>query len=238
MTSSDDRTPPNLPAPPVPPEAAGAPGNPWERRSTLGQANGFIEALKLFVTSPAEAFGQTIKQGDFGSPLLFAIFVGWIGLAIGQLWETLMGASILSMLPAEIRNQVPFVVGSAGGFLFNLIFAPVFIIVGVFLWGAILHLCLIIVGGLSQSQAGFEGSFRVVAYSTVAQLANLVPIIGGTICLVWTLVLAVIGARQIHHTEQGKAVTAVLIPVVLCCACIGMVIFMAAAGLMTAFASQ
>ena len=238
MTGPGEQAPPNLPAPPEPPSAPGVAGNPWERRTTLGMANGFVEALKLFVTSPTEAFSQTIKQGDFGSPLLFAIIVGWIGIAIGQIWETLMGASILSMLPAEIRNQVPFVMGSAGSFLFNVIFAPVFIIIGIFIWSAILHLCLIIVGGLNHSQAGFEGSFRVVSYSTVAQLANLVPIVGGMICLIWSLFLAVVGVQQIHQTEQGKSVLAVLIPVILCCACLSMTLFMAGAGLMTMFANQ
>lgn len=238
MTGPGEQEPPNLPAPPEPEVASGVAGNPWERRATEGTANGFIEALKLFVTAPTEAFAQTIKQGDYGSPLLFAIIVGWIGIAVGQIWETLMGASILSMLPAEVRSQIPFLIGSAGGFLFNVIFAPVFIIIGIFIWSAILHLCLIIVGGLGQSRAGFEGSFRVVSYSTVAQLANLVPILGGTICLVWSLFLAVIGVQQIHQTAQGKAVLAVLIPVVLCCACVGMAVFLFGASLMTIFANQ
>ena len=238
MTGPGEQEPPNLPAPPEPSVEPGVAGNPWERRATLGTANGFVEALKLFVTAPTEAFAQTIKQGDFGSPLLFAIIVGWIGIAVGQIWETLIGASILSMMPAEVRNQIPFVVGSAGGFLFNVIFAPIFIIIGIFIWSAILHLCLVIVGGLGQSRSGFEGTFRVVSYGTVAQLANVVPIAGEMICLVWSLVLAVIGVQQIHQTEKGKAVLAVLIPVVLCCACVGVTVMLAGAGLMTMLANR
>ena len=234
MTGSAE--PPTLPPTPPSPEESG--GNPWERRAQLGGVNGFIQTLKLLVTAPAEAFAQTIQRGDYGSPLLFAILVGWIGIAIGQAWEALMGASILSMLPPEIRNQIPFAMGVTGSFFFNVIFAPVFIIIGLFIWSAILHLCLIIVGGLDRSRAGFEGSFRVVAYSTVAQLANLVPIVGGMLCLVWSLFLAVIGAREIHRTEQGKAVLAVLIPAVLCCVCVGLAVFMAGASIMALFANQ
>ncbi len=216
----------------------GPQGNPWERRATLGMAGGLIEALKLFVTSPSEAFSQTFKKGDYGSPLLFAIIVGWIGITIGQIWQTLMGASILSMMPADFRGYVPFVAGSAGGFLISVIFAPVYIIIGLFIWSAILHLCLIIVGGLEKSVAGFEGSFRVVSYATVAQLANLIPVLGGFICFVWTLVLAVIGLQKLHETPQGKAVMAVLIPIVLCCACFGILMVIAGAGIMTMFAHQ
>jgi hypothetical protein len=229
----------DLPGPPSePPGTEDRAGNPWERRSTLGIANAFIEAVKQFALSPGEAFSQTVKRGDFGSPLLFAIIVGWIGIAVGQIWELLMGASILSMMPPEMRGYLPFAAGSATGFLISVVFAPVWIIVGLFLWGAILHLCLVIVGGLGGSQAGFEGSFRVVAYSTVAQLANLVPIVGAWICVVWSIILTVIGVQKVHATSQGKAVVVVLIPIALCCACVAMAMAILGAGLMAMFANQ
>lgn len=231
--------PGELQAPPPPePPPPGPEGNPWERRSTLGVVEGFVQAVKLLITSPSEFFGQTIKKGDFGSPLLFAIVVGWIGIAIGQIWETLMGASILSMMPAEIRSYATFVPGSTAGFLVSVIFAPVYIIIGLFIWSAILHLCLVIVGGLQKSVAGFEGTFRVVSYGMIAQLANLIPIAGGFIGFIWFLVLAILGVQQLHGTEQGKAVLAVLIPAILCCVCIGMAIGLAGAGLLAAFANQ
>jgi len=235
--TGEPQLPPSTP-PPGPPESGGPQGNPWERRATLGFADGFIQSLKLFATSPTEAFAQTFRKGDFGSPLLFAIIVGWIGIAIGQIWEVLMGASILSMMPPEVRNYVPFVPGSTAGFLVSVIFAPVYIIIGLFIWSAIMHLCLVIVGGLGKSQAGFEGTFRVVSYATVAQLANLIPILGGLLSVVWSLVLAVVGLQQLHDTTTGKAVAAVLVPFLLCCACIGGMIMFFGVGMMAMFANQ
>jgi len=75
-------------------------------------------------------------------------------------------------------------------------------------------------GGLGESDAGFEGSLRTVAYgSGVGQLAQIVPFIGGMVSMVWTVVLLVVGAQRLHGTSQGKAVAAVLLPVVLCCIC-------------------
>lgn len=245
MTDSGEQQPPtSVPAssdtPPGGPTGHGGSegGNPWERRNALGMAEGFIQALKLFITAPTEAFSQTAKRGDYGSPLLFAIFVGWIGILIGQIWETLMGASILSMMPAEVRSTIPFGLGTGAGFFVSVIFAPVYIIVALFIWSAIVHLCLIIVGGLERSTAGFEGSFRVVSYATVAQLANLVPILGGLLSLVWTLILAVIGLQRIHGTSQGKSVAAVLIPFLLCCSCIGVMAMFFGVGMMAMFANQ
>lgn len=234
MTEPNSQQPP----PPPPPELPGEQGNPWERRASLGAFQGLVEALKLFVTSPTEAFSQTIKSGDYGGPLLFAIAVGWVGILVGQIWDMMVGASMLSMLPSELRSEVPFFLFGTGGLLMSLIFAPVLIIIGVFLWSAILHLCLVIVGGLDQSSAGFEGSFRVVCYGTVAQLANLVPFVGDLLCGAWSIILAIIGVQQIHKTTQGKAITAVLIPVVLCCVCVAMGLFMAGASLVALFANQ
>jgi len=234
MTEPDSQQPPAAP----PPELPGGQGNPWERRASLGVLQGLIEALKLFVTSPTEAFSQTIKSGDYGGPLLFAIAVGWVGILVGQIWDMMVGASVLSMLPSELRSEVPFVLIGSGGLLMSLIFAPVMIIIGIFLWSAILHLCLVIVGGLDQSNAGFEGSFRVVSYGMVAQLANLVPFVGDLLVGTWSIILAIIGVQQIHKTAQGKAITAVLIPVVLCCVCVAMGLFMAGASLMALFANQ
>jgi hypothetical protein len=234
MTEPDE---PQTPVP-LPPESGASRGNPWEQRAALGVLNGLVEALKLFVASPKQAFSQTLKRGDYGSPLLFAIVVGWIGMVIGRLWDLLFGASILSVLPSDLRGRIPFEAFGAGGLVTSLIFAPVFIVIGLFLWSAMLHLSLVIVGGLERSEAGFEGSFRVVSYSWVAQLANLIPVIGDLAVIVWSLVLAVIGVREIHKTTEGKAVVAVLIPVALCCVCAGLAVLLIVSGLLAMFASQ
>jgi hypothetical protein len=78
----------------------------------------------------------------------------------------------------------------------------------------------------------------VVSYATVAQLANLIPVVGGMIAFVWTLILAVVGLQELHETPQGKAIVAVLLPVALCCACVGILMAIAGAGILAAFANQ
>jgi len=214
-------------------------GNPWERRDELGASQGFLEALKLFVVSPAEAFNQTRRQGDYGSPLLFAVVLGWAGVLIAKVWETLFGMSVLSAFPPEVRDQIPFLVGgSTFGLVLSLVLAPIYILVALFIWSALLHLCLVLVGGLKDSTAGFEGTFRVVSYAAVAQLGSLVPIFGSLITLVWTVVLGVVGITSLHKSSQGQAVVALLIPLVLCCLCIFFFLMTIGAGLMAAFATQ
>ena len=209
---------PTAPPPPSPP--LGPQGNPWERRDTLGFGSAFIEAIKLFVTSPAEAFAQTKRSGDYASPLIFAVLVGWIGMAIGQLWGMLFNASMFSMFPGEMGDQMGAMAAtSIGAFIGTLILAPIFVAIGLFIWSGLLHLCVMLVGGLGESTSGFEGTFRVVSYVTVAQFANIIPVVGGLIALVWSIILGVIGLTDLHRTTQGKATAAILIPIAVCCVC-------------------
>jgi len=219
---------PPPPVPPAPEGGSGGAGNPWERREQLGFGQAIIEGVKLFVTNPTEAFRQTRETGDYASPLIFAVLMGWLGAVISQVWSFLFKGSMLGMFPADLQDQVaPYLAGSGCGMVAMLVVAPIFVLIGLFIWSAILHLALLVVGGLNDSRSGFEGTFRVASYSTVSQLGNLVPIIGGLIALVWSVVLGVIGITRLHHTSQGKAVAAILLPLVLCCVCVvlGAVLF-------------
>jgi hypothetical protein len=238
--------PPDIPPPPPPPGApppspyAAAPaGLPWELRPQVGFADALVDTIRLFITSPAEAWGLTREKGDLGQPLLFAVVVGWIGVAFNSVWNLIFGnlwLRFLPMLPPQVRDQIALrgFGGSVGSTLLALVLAPLLVIIGLFVWSGILHVCFMIVGALAGSTAGFEGTFRVVGYSSVSQLAQVVPIVGGLVALVWNLILVVMGAQRIHRTTQGKAIAGVLIPLVLCCGCTLLAIVFAGAAIFAA----
>lgn len=59
---------------------------------------------------------------------------------------------------------------------------------------------------------------RVAAYANGSTaLWNLVPVCGGLIGGIWTIVITVIGISRAHEISTGKALAAVLVPVVTCC---------------------
>jgi hypothetical protein len=91
-----------------------------------------------------------------------------------------------------------------------------------FVWSAIVHLFLMLYGGTRESDTGFEGTLRSLAWSSTAQLGQLVPFAGGLIALVWGIVLQTISLASFHRTTQGKALAAVLTPILLCCVCIAL----------------
>ena len=65
---------------------------------------------------------------------------------------------------------------------------------------------------------GYESTFRVIAYSSGSTaLFYAVPFCGGLVAFIWSLVVQIIGVKEIHGTTTGTAVMAVLLPFLVCC---------------------
>jgi hypothetical protein len=84
-----------------------------------------------------------------------------------------------------------------------------------FIGSGILHLCLMLFGGANKP---FETTFRVVCFSSgAAYLFSIIPFCGGYITPIYNIVLECIGISRAHETTMGKAVLAVLLPLIVCC---------------------
>lgn len=208
-------------------------GNPWEQRDRLGFVNALIENVKLFALNPTGAFARTRRTGDYVGPLIFAVLVGWVGAFFRLIWSFLIQGSMMSMLPANLRGQMGgSMLMQGGGGIVAFILFPIIAVIGLFIGAGILHLCSMLVGVLSSSESGFEGTFRAVAFSSIANLAFVIPVLGGIVYAIWFIFLATVGLSTMHRSTQGKALIAVLIPVAVCCVCA--IIAMLGAGAMIA----
>ncbi len=194
---------------------------PWEERDRLGYADALIETVKLIVTAPSEAFSRLRSDGDVIWPLLFGLFFSWLGQFFNQIWNLIFGQAMRSMLEG-VGDLGPFGQLTPTGLIGTVIsisiwpfLFAIFILIG----AGIYHLCLMLVGATNTSPTGFEGTLKVLCYVQVSNLASVIPIAGGLITMVATLVLTVIGFKEVHRTTTGSAVVAVLIPVTLCCIC-------------------
>jgi hypothetical protein len=210
----------SAPPPPEPPPQA-AP-IPWEDAARASAFERFVETAKLLATRPSEAFAGMPTTGGIGSPLVYAIAVGWVGIGIAVVWNTLFQGMWIPFMGGgeEAAVAAGFTAAWAVGMI---LLAPIFVVIGVFIGAAILHLMLMIVGGANN---GFEATVRVVCYAQTAQLAGIIPFCGGLISMVWAIILYVIGLSTAHRTTQGKAILAVVLPVVLCCAFAAALMFM------------
>jgi hypothetical protein len=219
------------PPPPQPPYAAPPSGGlPWETQAIGPEP--FVETAKLFITVPEQAWRLTRETGDYMRPLLFGVIVGWVGLVFRAVWGTIFGAGLMRMIPAQYAGFTRF---GGGSLVAQVILGPLLVACGLFIGAAIIHVSFMIVGALTSSKSQFEGTFRLLCYASVANVANVIPIVGGLAGGIWAIYLMVVGAQQLHKTTQGKAVAGVLLPVVVCCVCAILGMAFAGAALFSAF---
>jgi len=212
---------PSLPPPPAVPPSGAPQGLPWERRAELGAVNGFVETVKRLAAEPAAGFREARRQGDLVSPIAYAVLVGWIGFALERIWSFLIGTSLLDMMPGRMHDAGALGFALSGlGLVVGLVLIPIFLLIGLLIYGAILHLFLLLYGGARNSDTGFEGTLRALAWSFTAQLGQVVPFAGGLIALVWGVILQTLALASFHRTTTGRALAAVLTPLLLCCVCV------------------
>ncbi len=189
----------------------------WERREELGFFGGLFGTIKGVLFSPAETFrGMNVNKG-YAPPLTFVLLTvtlfGWIALAY-----QLIGLDIGPIIEKITRQQGATPFSAKVFFAFGIGLMPILALLQPFIMAGIYHLCLIMFGG---AQNGYEATYRVVAYTQGATAVwNILPVCGGFLNGIWALVSTIIGLREAHQTTTGRAVAAVLVPIVVLCGCI------------------
>jgi hypothetical protein len=178
-------------------------GNPWENRRKIGTIRAFFATIWLFTVSPRRAYDLTQERGRVLGAFNFALVI-----------------SILFGIPDLLPNSQ---------FLsLDLWSSATFFALGVFIQGAqsivqaaFLHESLRITGGLPDSKAGFNGSYRVLCYTEAITIWWIVPsalnsseylqsIIFFLIAF-WQCVLTTYGVMSLHRTRKRRVVLVVAI---------------------------
>jgi hypothetical protein len=186
-------------------------GLPWEHRQERGFFNAFVETLIMVLTKPSEAFTAMKREGGLGEPLLYAIIGGGLGVIVWFIFSLALNS--FGLLNARETGFGP-MMGMSVSFVV-LVWRLVAVAVAPFIFGGLVHLSLMLVGGANKA---FETTFRVISFSqgSTAPL-QLVPCCGGLVALVWCLVANCIGVARAHEIDTGRATLAVLLPVIVCC---------------------
>jgi hypothetical protein len=218
--------PPGYAPPGGPPPAFGAPpsaaGTPWESRGQIGFLTAFVETTKQVLFEPARFFAAMRVTGGLGGPLLYAVLVGMIGLVASAIYSSVFRGVLSENLArmggtSQMAWLGPLLQG--GSVVVTLLLGPVIIAVRVFIGSGIIHLALLAMGA---ARSGYEATFRVTAYSHAPSLFSIVPVCGGLVEAIYTIVLLIIGISEAHGISRGKAAAAVLLPgLLLCCCCAG-----------------
>jgi hypothetical protein len=174
----------------------------------------------MVLTRPAEAFSMMKREGGLGEPLIYALIGGCVGGIVQFLFS--LGFQSIGLF-ADKNDSLAAMTGMGMGFA-TIILLPLLIVIFLFIWSALAHVCLMIVGGANHS---FETTFRVLAFTNGSTgPLQIIPLCGGFISLVWALVCNCIGLARAHETDTGRAVLAVFLPLIVCCGGVFVILFM------------
>ena len=161
----------------------------------------FVGAARDLVTHPVGFFRNIARRGDFVNPLIFALVCAVISAFVG---------GFLGILYATVGIGDRGVGGAIGAFVASMFFTPIISAIALFVGAGILHLLVTLI--IKPANTSFEATFRVVSYANVAQLVSWVPVLGPLVAVAASIVLTIIGIREVHETTSGKAALVVLIP--------------------------
>jgi hypothetical protein len=200
-------------APAIVPGAVSArTGLPWENRAARGLVNAFIDTLQMVLTKPDMAFGIMKTEGSLADPISYALIGGCLGAVVSFVFS--IGLQSFGLF-GDRHSTLALMAGLGAGSVIFLILVPIMVVIFLFLAAAIVHVCLMIVGGANKS---FETTLRVIGFAQGATgPLQMIPICGAFIAGIWALVLYCIGLARAHETTTGRAVVAVFLPFFLCC---------------------
>ena len=152
----------------------------------------YVDTLKNVLTDPEGFYSKMPKEGGYQEPLTFAaINFAIAGLLLGIVAVLLSGTgpSLIVMVP---------------------IFMVIGGIVGLFIGGIILLIFFKIFGG----SGSYEGTVRILSYSSAIQVFAWIPVIGWIISLygIW---LNIVGGKHVHNLTTIKSAIAVLLPIII-----------------------
>ena len=182
--------------------------SPWEQREKFGVFSSLYNTFVSVLFSPGRFFGSMTTKGGLSEPLAFGILFGSVGTMFSVFWNFLI-------MPEWLLSGVDFISGHFALYLVFtgiLILCPIFVLFKIFLISGLFHLCLIILRG---GPKGFEGTFRVTAFSQATQLLDFFPFIGGFASFIWNMIVFITGIARIHDTSYPRVILALILPAVL-----------------------
>ncbi len=188
-----------------PGERSPADSGPGTEFTLSDPVDSFVTAARNVLLNPRSFFQGIERRGNFVAPLVFALICSAIGGIL---------SGIIGFFVTLLREGI----GAAFLTLTGSIFlTPIFAAIGLFVGAGIWHVLVMLL--VRPSNAGFEATFRVAAYSSVIQLITwlaAIPIVGSIVALlagIYGLYIAYFGIQEVHFTTRQRAAAVVAIPV-------------------------
>lgn len=206
------------PPPPPRPEVGGLP--PWEDRRHHGILGGFFTTVAQVMTAPGRFFqDQPVDRGWLG-PVSFAVIMGVLAALVGWMWTSVfsgMEVGLLAMMEELGEDSLANTAMAQMLETAGVILSPFTTLVFLFVYAGVFHLGILL---FHSGGRGFEATLRAVAYGNAAYVLAFVPMCGGLLTTVWSLVIYVIALHKLHGCSLGRAAVIVIAPMVaFACGC-------------------
>lgn len=178
---------------------------PWEDLERWGFFQGLFQTVKRGMLQPSRFFAAMPLRRGYLRPLAFYVLISEISAVVLFIYQT-MGLDMLTQTQdgGELLDAGGFIgMGAASALM--LLFYPILFTIMLYAMAAVHHLFLTL---FQAARGGFEGTFRAVAYGSAPTVLSVVPILGWLVAGIWTLVVTVIGLKQIHDTTYGRVLAA------------------------------
>ena len=196
--------------------------NPWDEISGEGKSpdkshretedTGYFTDLwrtfRSVLFSPTAFFGSLREPGGLKNSIAFGILLGSIGAMFNIFWRFFLMPEEF----ADIINTIPWPLSLNHLFIIFIVISPLIILFMMLVTAVVLHIFLIILRGANNE---FEATMKVSAYINATSMFYIIPYLGGIIGWIWSMVITVIGLREIHKTSTLKALFTVLLPLLL-----------------------
>lgn len=210
----------------------------WDQRDQLGMMRAWFLTSKSLMLEPTQTLQAAPRDGTVGSSLLFAVISCLAGfLPTLLLYLVGFGGALLVAASESSKglNGPGLGIGVVGGIAVFLIYLVMLIgiqIASVFGLAGIEHLVLHLTG--EREIGGYTATLRAHVLGLAPFILGLLPICGFMVMGLWSLVLRCLTLMHLQRVSAGKAVAAVLAPLLVLCGCGGLFYFLAIAAAVSA----
>ncbi len=166
----------------------------------------FVDKVKGFLLEPSNTLYNSREDSLIEAlkyyiilVLIYSVLETLIRIFFGELIVSMMGKYAMISGDAEMKDIIV-----------NSIYYIIYAVPGIFISGTFLHLGVYVAGG----KKGSNQTLKALVYtSTPSLLFGWIPVMN-IIAGMWSLGLNIIGIREFHEISTGRAILAVLIPLI------------------------
>lgn len=182
-----------------------------------------VDTVKGFLMQPVESF-QKARGTTLGDAIKYYIILLLINAFLTMIVALVFASSVMSVI-AQAMGQVgmgEIFLAETIGLIVGAIILVILSFVLLFVVAGWLHLFVYLLGG----RKGYAETAKAMIFgSTPYLLIGWIPVIGLFIGGIWSLVLEILGIRELHQVSTGRAIGAVVLAAFI----LGLIILLVAA---------